>query len=76
MMPGSWYVSCADWRSFVLTVGVPCLLCSLALPGIWGFLRVAPVDSESCGNYKWVLQRGLQAHPNEIAAAHYCISVM
>ena len=26
MVPGAWSVSCADWRSFVLTVGVPCLV--------------------------------------------------
>ena len=40
MVPGAWSVSCADWRSIVLTVGVPCLLCTLAVPGVWGFLRV------------------------------------
>ena len=40
MLPGAWSVSCADWRSFVLIVGVPCLLCSLMVPGVWGFLRV------------------------------------
>ena len=33
MVPGSWSVSCADWRSFVLIVRVPGLLCSLAVPG-------------------------------------------
>ena len=25
-------VGCADWWSFVLIVGVPCLLCSLVVP--------------------------------------------
>ena len=38
----SWSVSCAFWRPFVLIVGVPCLLCSLAVPGVWCFLRVTP----------------------------------
>ena len=39
-------VSCADWRSFVFIVVVPCLLRSLAVPGVWGFLRVTqrPTD--------------------------------
>ena len=40
MVPGAWSVNSADWRSFVLSVGVPCLLCSLAVPGVWGFLLV------------------------------------
>ena len=40
MVPGAGSVSCADWRSFVLIVRVPCLLCSWAVPGVWGFLRV------------------------------------
>ena len=31
---------CAYWRSFVLIVDVPCLLCYLAVPGVWRFLRV------------------------------------
>ena len=36
MVPGAWSVSCADWRSFMLNIGVPsqCLLCSLAVPGV------------------------------------------
>ena len=42
MLPGAWSVRCVDWRSFVLTVGVPGLLCSLAAPGGCGFLRVTP----------------------------------
>ena len=37
MVPSAGSVSCADWRSFVLIVGVPCLLCSLAVPGVWVF---------------------------------------
>ena len=40
MVPGAWSVSCADWRSSVLIVGVPCPLCSLAVLGVWSFLRV------------------------------------
>ena len=40
MVPGAWSVSCADWWSFVLVVGVPCLLCFLAVLGVWSFLRV------------------------------------
>ena len=40
MVLGAWSLSCADWWSFGLIVGVPCLLCSLAVPAIWDFLRV------------------------------------
>ena len=40
MVPGGWSVICADWRSFVLIVGVLCLLCSMAVPGVWGFFGV------------------------------------
>ena len=40
MAPGAWSVSCDDWRSFVLIAGFSCLLCSLAVPGVWCFLRV------------------------------------
>ena len=40
MVPVAWSLSFAFWRSFVLIVGVPCLLCSLAVPGVWSFLRV------------------------------------
>ena len=40
MVPGAWSVSCADCQSFVVTLGVPCLFCSLAVPGVRGFLRV------------------------------------
>ena len=40
MVPGASSVSCACWRSFVLILGVSCLLCSLAVPGVWSFLRV------------------------------------
>ena len=42
MVPGAWSVSFADWRSFVLisVVGALCILCSLAVPGVWDFLRV------------------------------------
>ena len=40
MVPGAWSLSCADCQLFVLIVSVPCLLCSLAVPGVWGFLRV------------------------------------
>ena len=29
----------------MLIVGVPCLLCSLAVPGIWGLLRVTLIIS-------------------------------
>ena len=32
MIPGAWSVSCADWRWFVF-IGVPYLLCFLAVPG-------------------------------------------
>ena len=39
MVPGAWSVSCAFCRSFVLSVGMPCLLFSLAGPGVWSFLR-------------------------------------
>ena len=53
MVPGAWSMSCADWRSFVLIVGVPCLLCFLAVPGVWGFLRVTP--SARC-------MRGVHSH--------------
>ena len=38
----AWSVSCTDWRSFVLIVGVPGLVCSLAAPGVWSFLRATP----------------------------------
>ena len=38
--PGAGSVSCALRRSFALIVGVPCLLCSLAMPRVWSFLRV------------------------------------
>ena len=31
IVPGAWSVSCAYWRSFMLIVGVPCRLCSLAV---------------------------------------------
>ena len=37
---GAWSVSCAYWRSFVFIVCVPCLLCFLAVPGVWSILRV------------------------------------
>ena len=40
MVPGAWSVSCAYRRSFVLILGVSCLLCSLAVPGVWSYLRV------------------------------------
>ena len=40
MVRGAWSVSCAFARSFVLIVGVPCRLCSLAVPGVCSFLRV------------------------------------
>ena len=36
-VPGAWSVSSADWRSFVLNVGVPCLL---AVSGVWSLLRL------------------------------------
>ena len=37
---GPWFLvcECACWRSFVVIVGVPCLSCSLAVPGVWSFL--------------------------------------
>ena len=43
---GAWCLVCrsAFWRSFVLNVGVPCLLCSLAVPGVWSFLHVTHID--------------------------------
>ena len=44
MVPGAWSVSCADWRSFMLVAGVPCLLCSLAVPGVWSSLPVTRAD--------------------------------
>ena len=44
MEPGAWSVlcrlCCADWWSFVWTVGVFCLLSTLAVPGVWGLVRV------------------------------------
>ena len=40
MVPGASCVSCANWRSFVLIVGFSCFLGSLAVPGVWGSLRV------------------------------------
>ena len=40
MVPDAWSVNCADWRSFVLIIGVPCRLRSLAVPGSWRILRV------------------------------------
>ena len=42
MVPGAWSVSCAFWRSLMLIAGVPCILCSMAVPGVWRFLRATP----------------------------------
>ena len=42
MVPGAWSVSCAFWRSLMLIVGVPFLLCSMAVPVVWRFLRATP----------------------------------
>ena len=36
---GAWSVRCVG-RSIGLIVGVSCLLCSSAVPGVWSFLRV------------------------------------
>ena len=33
---------------FGLIVGVPCILCSLALPGVWSFLRVTHLMFNGC----------------------------
>ena len=45
MVPGAWSVSCADWRSCVFLVrGVRLYTWSLAVPGVWGFLRVTLVN--------------------------------
>ena len=44
MVPGTWPVSCADWRPFVLVARVSCLLCSLAVQGVCGFLRVTQIQ--------------------------------
>ena len=53
MVPGAWSVSCAYWRSFLLILGVSCLLCSLPVPYVWSFLRVThrnqPKDQPSRG---------------------------
>ena len=48
VVPGAWSVSCADWQSFVLIVGVPCLMCSLAVPGVWSFLRLTQPRGLQC----------------------------
>ena len=40
IVPGAWSVSCVGRRSFGLIVGVSCLLCSSAVPGVWSFLRI------------------------------------
>ena len=37
---GAWSVSCVGLRSFGLIVGVSCILCSSAVPGVWSILRV------------------------------------
>ena len=52
-----------------LIVGVSCLLCSSALPGVWSFLRVTPCES----------RRDLQFGPAYIRASvfvtsHACVS--
>ena len=39
---GAWSLVCGVCRSFVLIAGVARLLYSLAVPGVWGFLRVTP----------------------------------
>ena len=41
ILPGAWSVSCAARRSFGLIVGVSCLWCSSAVPGVWSFLHAA-----------------------------------
>ena len=38
-------VSFAAWRSFVLIICVPCILCSLAVPGVWGCLGVTQQEA-------------------------------
>ena len=53
MVSGAWSVSCADWRSFVLTVGVPCLFWSLAVPGVWSFLHVTAPCTASYRHCSW-----------------------
>ena len=47
MMLGASSVICADWRSFLLTVGVPNLLCSLAMPGVCNPL-LCPLVAQAC----------------------------
>ena len=42
MVPGAWSVRCAYWLSFVLIVGNPRLLCSLAVPGFRWFSLAVP----------------------------------
>ena len=50
MVPGAWSVICAYWRSSVLITGVPCLLCSLAVPGAWNCLRETHTVTE-CSSF-------------------------
>ena len=42
-----------------LIVGVSCLLCSSALPGVWSFLRVTPVV-QTCGHYAGCINTPMQ----------------
>ena len=50
-VPDAWSLSCADCRSFVLVVVVPCLLCSLPFASSrrlqWGYLRVTQSHARS-----------------------------
>ena len=47
MVPGAWYMSCADELSFGLIVDVSSLLFSVALPGVWSFPRETPRDQHN-----------------------------
>ena len=73
MVLGAWSVTCAYWRSFVLIVGVPCLFCSLAVPGVWSFLRVTQVPRLSLRKQVQSCRAAGPSHVHlELVLSHPC----